>query len=165
MCIIIFMQVRSTRLVLFIYVLIIYSSLPMARGLLNWISSSGWSEGFSFFVNTVLIIAGALLVVYAFYKGGMKALWAMVSVTGLLILALSLERPEERLHFLEYFVLGVITKRAIGGITKQVAFVLLVGLVDEGIQYLLPQRVGDLRDVLFNAISSLTGLLVGTIAV
>ena len=83
----------------------------------------------------------------------------------------ALERPEERLHLLEYGLLGgliylaLLERTGCGGDSSRpvalwvpVAAVLLtalLGWLDEGIQYLLPNRFYDLRDVGLNAVAAL----------
>ena len=76
---------------------------------------------------------------------------------------------EERTHLIEYGVLGVfiheaLTERASQGHRAPIPPVLAVlataalGVIDEGIQWLLPNRVFDPQDILFN-------MLAGTMAV
>lgn len=76
-----------------------------------------------------------------------------------------LERPEERLHFVEYGILGILAFKAFGKGFKKVMiailFVLLIGTLDEIIQFILPNRVGDIRDVIFNAIGGSLGVWMG----
>ena len=66
--------------------------------------------------------------------------------------------PEERFHLLQYGILCLLCDRAmpaaIGGIRRHllvIALVCLAGIGDEWIQWLRPNRVGDLRDVAINA--------------
>jgi len=79
-----------------------------------------------------------------------------------------LEQPEEALHFVQYGLVGGLFFAALAercrhlpdsawlnrpAVPAVLAFVLTVaaGWTDEGIQYLLPNRYYDLRDVAFNA--------------
>ena len=64
---------------------------------------------------------------------------------------------EEKIHFIEYGVLGLLVYRAllpnIKGYMVYIAgliIVLLIGWGDEIIQYFLPNRVYDIRDVVMN---------------
>jgi len=50
---------------------------------------------------------------------------------------------------------------AINVIIISVFIIFLAGAVDEIIQYFLPNRVGDIRDVFFNFVGGLLGLWVG----
>jgi VanZ family protein len=69
--------------------------------------------------------------------------------------------PEERTHLIEYGVVAVFIHEALIERNKQgrrvrfpalyaVLATALVGALDEGIQEILPSRVFDLRDILFN---------------
>ena len=83
------------------------------------------------------------------------------------VLLVFMERVEERLHLVEYGLVGAFIYRALAErrlhgklqrISPAVAAVLLTaafGWIDEGIQAVLPSRVYDLRDVAFNAVAGL----------
>jgi len=73
--------------------------------------------------------------------------------------------PEEKIHFIEYGFLAYLVFKAIRiDVQKPVAYgyafilVLIVGWVDEGIQYLLPNRYYQTEDVILNSISGALGL-------
>ena len=108
------------------------------------------------------------------------AIYATLGLTGTLAVALGVAAAylmvftrvailEERTHLIEFGVLGVfiheaLTERASQGRRVPIPPVLAVlataalGVIDEGIQWLLPNRVFDPQDILFN-------LLAGTMAV
>jgi VanZ family protein len=80
-------------------------------------------------------------------------------------MVLGLEVPEERIHFLEYGVLALLARHALAthhGPVGQYAgawiFATAAGWVDELIQYVLPSRVYDLRDVVINSLAALLAL-------
>lgn len=76
--------------------------------------------------------------------------------------AWSMDRPEERVHFIEYGLLGLMLVKALGGrLAPGLVVVTAVGAGDELIQLFLPDRVGDVKDVLVNAGGGALGLLVG----
>ena len=81
-------------------------------------------------------------------------------------LSLSLDVWVERIHFIEYAVLGLLISRAVNvltlhGIIYTGCLVTLIGAVDEIIQWFLPNRVGDMRDVFMNSVGGLSGLWLG----
>ena len=47
--------------------------------------------------------------------------------------------------------------------TATVGLAASVGLLDEAIQYLLPNRFGDIRDVGFNLLAGVMGLVITTL--
>lgn len=82
-----------------------------------------------------------------------------------------MERPEERLHLIEYGLLAGLIYAALLERTGSaqdhrrpvalwvplaaIAMASLAGWLDEGIQHLLPNRHYDLRDVAFNAVAAM----------
>lgn len=78
-----------------------------------------------------------------------------------------IELPIEKTHFLEYGFLSFLVFRALRNDVKNkllyplsALIVFCLGFLDEGIQYLLPNRVYEFRDVLLNATSGVLGLCV-----
>ncbi|MFQ5913995.1 MAG: VanZ family protein [Nitrospinota bacterium] len=81
-----------------------------------------------------------------------------------------LENPVEKVHFFEYGLLSYLAFHCLGwtwkglGIWELRAATLgltgVMGTLDEVIQYLLPNRFGELRDVGFNLLAGLLGLVV-----
>ena len=76
-----------------------------------------------------------------------------------------LQSPEEKVHFLQYGLIAVLAQAALPvrwSTTKRAcvaaAFTGCAGWLDEGIQYLLPSRFYDLRDVGFNALAGVMAL-------
>ncbi|MBL8028733.1 MAG: VanZ family protein, partial [Fibrobacteres bacterium] len=120
------------------------------------------SYGNSFYLSVYFILAIYVIwsAVSAYRSGKLTAKSAssliLSSVIYFLILR-SFDYPIERIHFVEY---GALAISAIHGLRKRYAFktalaaaVLLstlTGLVDEFIQYIHPDRVGEIRDVLIN---------------
>lgn len=84
-----------------------------------------------------------------------------------LFLMKGLKFPAERIHFLEYGFLSYFAYKALErDVSKKKLYffafftVILVCLLDEGIQYLLPNRVGDLKDIYLNLVSGALGLII-----
>ena len=150
------------------YVLFIYISLPFARTILNHLYASLGKDVLSLSVNILLLIF-ILYTSYKLFKKGIKAI--ILTVTVLLIaflFASDMERPEERIHFIQYGLLGFLMFKMFKSFSfiilgVSVLMLFLVGGVDEIIQYFLPNRVGDIRDVIFNFLGGLLGLWVGYI--
>ena len=99
----------------------------------------------------------------------MKANHFLLIISPLLLLtylSLSLDVWVERIHFIEYAVLGLLISRAVNlrtlhGIIATCCLIILIGVVDEIIQWFLPNRVGDMRDVIMNSVGGLSGLWLG----
>lgn len=146
-------------------VALIYSTLYLARFLIDYLRERGLlrlAVGLAFF-------AAALWLLDAIRRRrpGRREI-AVLALAALPFagLFLVLERAEERLHLLEYGLLGGLVYAALlertgsGGDSRRpvalwvpVAATVITGLagwLDEGIQYLLPNRYYDLRDVALN---------------
>ena len=146
------------------YVLCIYLSLPFMRPLLARLHALLGPAALSLAVNGVLGLCAALLLLAGLRRGPGTAAALLLLLAAVGWAASRIEVPEERFHFLEYGLLGLLVHRA--G-SRGVPFLLLLlltilaGAVDEAIQYLLPDRVGELRDVALNSGGGLAGLCAG----
>ncbi len=110
-------------------------------------------------------VAAALAVAVRRGRPGWREVVAVTSFAPLYaFLLVTMARAEEAFHFVEYGTIAALVyaalrerRRAVGalpGWRSAVAAILLTtaaGWLDEGIQYLLPNRYYDLRDVAFNA--------------
>jgi len=151
--------------------LLIYSSLYIARTITNWLRDANLLR---------LAVGGAFVLVAAWVglgllrsRSGWRVWVALASIaTGYVMLLSRFDLPEERLHFLEYGLVGGLVFRALLERQKNSrresgelpsrrdplwpavgAFVMtgVAGWIDEGIQEILPNRFYDLRDVGMNA--------------
>jgi VanZ family protein len=74
--------------------------------------------------------------------------------------------PAERLHLLEYGMMAVLVHRALTADRDSrladhglaLGLTILIGFGDETIQWILPQRFFELKDVGLNAVSGILGL-------
>jgi len=159
----------------------IWLSLYPARGAVNFLRSR------NVLMTSVLacfLIAGAVVVVWAWRRRLRLSQWAILVVSGSVYATAFavVRRPEERLHFIEYGVMGILIYAALSerrrsrlaaparGWTRIFdpvrwpaisAFMLttLLGWGDEVIQGILPNRYYDLRDLVFNALGGLMAVL------
>lgn len=117
-------------------------------------------------------VAGLLLVVGAIVVRGLKArpggaTWAIgLGVAAVyLLLFVRMALPEERTHLIEYGVVALLIHEALSErashercVPRPALLAILltaaVGALDEGIQALLPSRVFDPRDMLFNTLAA-----------
>ena len=150
------------------YVALIYMTLPVMRFLLQTLRELLGPEGLSLGFNAVLILAACSLMLIAI-KRGWRALVLLCIPLGIIgVSAIQLDIPEERVHFLQYGILGILVvftlrRWSIPLFLIAAVFVAMVGAVDELIQWALPNRVGDLRDVLINTVAGVLGVTMGII--
>jgi hypothetical protein len=149
------------------YVLLIYLTLPLMRSVLNALRGAVGQENLSTALNVTLVLAGLALIALGVRHGWKTLLHVTVPLAIILAVAYHLHIPEERVHFLQYGLLGLLVLktsrvRSWLQLLAVAAFVIAVGAIDEAIQWLLPNRVGDLRDVAMNTLAGVMGVWIGT---
>jgi len=151
-----------------IYVLLIYVSLPFFPAFISTLRGFISKELLNI-LSLALSISFFLLLSVWIYKKKYKAKQFLLIISPLLLLtylSLSLDVWVERIHFIEYAFLGLLISHAVNvrtlhGIIYTGCLVTLIGTVDEIIQWFLPNRVGDMRDVFMNSVGGLSGLWLG----
>ena len=151
-----------------IYVLFIYVSLPFFPAFIS-ILRGFISKELLNLLSLVLSLSFFLMLSVWIYKKKYKLNQFILIISPLLILiylSLSLDVWVERIHFVEYAVLGLLISRVVNvRILSRIIYtgclVTLIGAVDEIIQWFLPNRVGDIRDVFMNSVGGLSGLWLG----
>lgn len=145
------------------WILFIYLTIPLARAVQTAVRDRGGAMGFVWITLLVFAVAAAAVV-----RAWLRRQWtatpgqalALAAVFGLFTgCAWSLRaNPEEAFHFVQYGGLGLLLFRALGFRLKDpsiyVAGALLgaaVGIGDELIQWLVPNRYFDYRDIGINA--------------
>lgn len=141
-------------------VALIYSTLPLAGTMAGVLRESG--------VLTLVFVVAMLLVVATVVTHGLQSRPSGAEIGvgfGLaaiyLMVFVRMTIPEERTHLIEYGVVGVFIYQALTERARQggrapaaviaVVVTTLIGALDECIQAVLPSRVFDPRDILFNA--------------
>ncbi|WP_420633084.1 VanZ family protein [Candidatus Palauibacter sp.] len=149
-------------------VVVIYSTLGLARTLADALRASGLLVFSSNLIAGGMLLIGVMIVVQGLKKrsGGVEIGFA-IGVAAICLLGFArMGAPEERSHLIEYAVLALIvhealTERTAQGLRVPVPAVLavlgttLVGVFDECIQYFLPSRTFDLLDIVFDFMAAL----------
>lgn len=146
-------------------ILSIFLIVPIARTIRNFVEAN-W--------NIHLFGYSVLVVVFIVFLFGLYYLWCRLNIRAvscyLWLSAVALvyvfftfklwERPEEAIHFLEYGLLGFLLFHALKHhiLDKGIYFTAfligaLVGIFDEFLQWMIPRRVWDFRDLGINALS------------
>ena len=116
----------------------------------------------------VLFLLGGALVFFRLYKSR-PTIWRVFLFLGILaagfFYASQIEIMEERLHLINFGILGWLITKDIGELRKSfrgvgfsLLFCLFVAIIDEIFQWWLPYRQGDIRDVLFAGIGGMWGI-------
>ncbi len=144
-------------------VLAIYSTLGLATTLAGVLLDRNLIDA-SFLLGMLLVGATIMTQGLKTRPRGAEIGVALGVTTAYLLVFLRMSIPEERSHFIEYGVVGVfiheaLTERKSQGRRVPVPAVLailatsIVGVLDECIQAILPSRVFDPRDILFNVLA------------
>ena len=95
-----------------------------------------------------------------------KAVILIFAVLSGIILAWQIENPAERVHIIEYGLLGWILSRDLAAdciktscMIKALLLCIIVGTIDELLQYILPYRIFDVRDIIFNGMGGFWGII------
>ena len=158
---------KSIWVIIAIYIFLIYSTLSITPLIWNFLYTFLEQKFLSIVVNIIFIIITLLIIYFLTKKKKSKICFFFLLIFLFLILFLitRIEKPAERIHFLEYGVLGVLIFKATGKGTKQNIFAIIllfiIAVIDELIQYILPNRVGDIRDVVMNITGGIIGLWLG----
>ncbi|MEA3369341.1 MAG: VanZ family protein [Candidatus Ratteibacteria bacterium] len=158
------MRISKATVIIGIFIIV---SAAFMRQLMEFFKAYFGERAFVALIGLILIMAGLAFVICIFKRnpGPFKiSAMVMLLIAGM-ALAWQIELPVERIHILEYGLLGWFTGRDLMGKTKKkrgfiFAWVLtvMVGILDEGFQRILPYRVWDVRDILFNSLGGLWGI-------
>jgi len=145
---------------------LIYSTLYIVRPICTFLKSV---TPFPLLINTLCIT----LLIFTAIGIRMKVRITRWSSYFLLCVVLSaylyglvtIQYPEEKIHFIEYGFLAYLVFKAIRlDIRKPIAYgyafllTSIFGWIDEGIQYCLPNRYYQMEDVVLNSVSAALGL-------
>ena len=160
---------RQLWAALFAVLVAIYSTLGVARSVVDVLRAHGLVS----WCTTAALLAMASIIGARWLRGerGGREIGVMLGVGFAYFMVLArLDRPEERTHLMEYGVVAALIHMALlerqtqGRWTWHPALVAVVGtallgFVDECIQWKLPGRYFDLRDVGFNALAGVMVVL------
>jgi VanZ family protein len=150
---------------------IIFTTIPLARSLQKFIYSTVGKEFFTYFV-LFTILAGLAVLLYVLIvklriRKPSQYLWISLSAGTFIYFTFQLRKhPEEAVHLIEYGVLACLLFNALRHRIKDwsvyitaALLVAFIGTADEFVQWLLPSRVWDYKDVGINALAGVIALL------
>jgi VanZ family protein len=152
------------------YVAMVFATVPFARDVVLTLRNTNLLGAA---VIALYAVAVAFVVYHVFFDLRHADWVAFLTVAALIsvlaALLLGLEVPEERVHFLQYGLMGLLGRRALAEPAGErdaalraiaLAFALgsVLGLLDEVLQGIVPSRVFDWRDVALNAAATAIAL-------
>ena len=169
-----FVSKREKRLwvVACLVVLAIYSTLGVVADWLRLLQNSGWG-------SEVFLFGCCLIFVFVVTQGmtvvpGWKEIIVALGVAVVYSLVLeTIDYPEERIHVILYGVVALLIhaalmerpaqrKRALASFIVVVAATTCLGTIDELIQGVLPSRVFDVGDILYNVLAAIMAVTTNT---
>lgn len=162
-------KVTLRWIVVIAYSLVILFTLTLVRTVRDSLNAAIGPTGFSLVVTGVFVLCGVTGVVWIVRRRLYRSFGRLlvIIVSGLVYVACisSLELAVERIHYLQYGIAAVLALRAIrlsfpnaGAYLLAIGFVVTLGAIDEAVQWVLPTRVGELRDVWINLTAGVLGL-------
>jgi VanZ family protein len=161
---------RKMWLSAFGLLLLIYLTLAQAREAADWLRERNSLR----LTVALMVVAVVVLLIRDFMRRRptrRERGIALLLIVAYIVVFVWMDRAEERLHLLEYGLVAAFFYRALSERRKAgrklwmppaAAAVLMTaaaGWIDEGIQYLVPSRTYDLRDVVFNALAGLLAVV------
>lgn len=143
----------------------IFLVVPLARAIRGFVSDQWGREYFGYAVFAAAAAAFAAAVYTLYFRMRIRRparyMWLAATASAYIYFTWSLrEAPEEAIHFLEYGLLGFFLFRALSLTVRDKTIYLdglligaVVGVVDEIIQWMVPGRYWDLRDVGLNILA------------
>ena len=117
------------------------------------------------FLGAVILLGYYLIFnVHLSDKIAFLGLSIILIVLGIMIMGLSV--PEEKIHFLEFGFLALLSRKALSwnfSIKKQyigaIIITCIIGILDEILQYYLPSRFFDIRDIALNTLAGIIAIV------
>ncbi len=148
-------------------VIALFATLFIGRPLANQLRDQNIQA--IFFSIAMLLIGAAILVYGLRTKPGKTEILVWLGIIAVYILFIFRLGAPERSHLIEYSVLAIfihkaLVERSVNGklvlmpAPFALALTFLIGVLDESIQLILPNRVFDAEDILFNGLATLMAL-------
>jgi hypothetical protein len=161
-----FKKVSASYAIAIVYLIALFLTIPFVRSIQRFVCQEIGKSFFGFFVLGFIACFFVLTVLYLrpyFHKKTEwnRLVWILIVTAVYIYFTIKLwKRPEEAIHFLEYGFLSYLLFMALSHhirdatIYLSVSFIVLfAGTLDEIIQWIVPARYWDSRDVWLNFIA------------
>jgi len=150
----------------------IFSGIWLSGSLAEFLRDRGWLTT-AFWIAMMLVMLSIIIYGIKTRPSGMEVvIWVGLAAIYLMV-ALRIYAPEERSHLIEYSVLALFIletlreRRKHIGVPKYAAWAALglttaIGILDEVVQFFVPERVFDLIDIAFDFLAA-TMAIVGSV--
>lgn len=158
---------RRSWLLVALYVVALFASVPWARGIVLGLRERhllGTSVTLLYFVVVVAFVYHVVFDVRLSDRIAFLALALLALVMGSLVLGLAV--PEERIHFVQYGLLALLVRPALAWHVEPrvqclgaISIASAAGVVDELLQGLASDRICDPRDMAINAAAAFLAIV------
>jgi len=143
---------RRPTTLLILYVGALFLSLPLTPYLVDGLKTRGLLGEV---VAAIFLVSAGLSAFGLWFKLRLRST-QFYGILALLLMVLAaivwnVKTHQEQVHFLEYGLLALLTGRVVRSPAWAFGWAATVGVCDEAVQFLLPMRYFDLRDIAFNA--------------
>lgn len=155
------MSPRLARIALALTLVAIYSTLGVVRPLTDFLRARGSLRLAVFGAFAIAALTTIALIFRDRRNRTPRVALTLIAVAIVYAAAiLPMESTEEKIHFIQYGIVALLAYAALGRRYIAAAlFTLAAGWIDEGIQFILPSRIYDPRDVAFNAAAGVMALV------
>lgn len=143
---------------------------PWARRILKLIYSIIGRDQLCLWLKIIFLITIFIGILYILSRAkkakiSLPSFFLLLPFLPFAFLFLKIKLPEEKIHLIEYALLGLLVyKDFFKGRIKlylSILFLLIVASLDEIFQLILPDRIFDYRDIFFNSLGGFTGFSYG----
>lgn len=153
-------------------VVAIYATLGLASSLTRVFGDRGLAE-ITFVIGMLFVLSAIIVYGLRVRPGRHEVFVALGVIAAYLLLFARMSTAAERTHVMEYGIVAILvhaalTERASNGFHVPAPAILAIvmtgslGVLDESLQYFLPSRVFDLRDMLVNVLASAMAIMAVT---
>lgn len=160
-------HIQISKLTMSIGIFIIISA-SFTRQLTDLFKSHFGKQSFAVLVGLATLVFGLTFIIFTVRNRPniiKVSILVLVLLAGLII-SWRMKIPQEKIHILEYGLLGWLAGRdmlqkdkKIKGIILACLFSISTGLLDEGFQKILPYRVFEVRDIRVNVLAGIWGVV------
>ena len=157
-------KISKTTIAVALFIII---SASFMRQLLGLMQTHLGEKGVTILLGLILIVSGLAFLIFAIRnRPGLRKILALIAILSIgLLLSSQIKIPVEKIHLLEYAILGWFAARDLIKANKKAkaaflacAIGIAVGILDELFQAVLPYRVFELRDIVFNGLGTAWGV-------
>lgn len=149
-----------------IWSLIIFVTIPLARGFQKFVTQQWSRDAFTYAVVVVIVSALTAAIFHVRrLRPTSRSSYFWLTAIGALFFGYTIElgnrAPEEAVHFIQYGMLGILVYRALSHRLDDISIYFaaaivcgMIGTLDEFVQWLTPQRFWGLGDIWLNFFAS-----------